>query len=423
MVRVMPAFVPRPAAAGNGFFPTFPAARLWHHSVIARPEPLMRALALAALFCASPLAAETRQHGNVVFDVPVGWRYGLLSPTGTLALWNASDATLCPACNILIGTSAPATGTVEDHLAANTHHFVAPGLAYPPTVTPTEPAESFLLNGLYPAAVQRQWVDQKYLLLFAIQAGDRIDLVAFEIPEAELAEGGTGDAAYQQHFLPFLEGLRFVSEGALPLLPAAEPGSLYGVWWHMRSWTTQGWNYWLGTPTFQDHSRHQWLTLWPDGYFYDGAPPDGTQPLDPAKLAAEGRMNWGVYRQDGTQVTLTYASGETATFAVVGNALETRNGTTLAPIALYADGITIEGSVARLARVPPVPASGPIEATGVTFRPDFTWSSGGDMPVSGTYKVLNGLVLTYDQTGQLFGSDYLFQDPDGTIWVGTETLN
>lgn len=44
-------------------------------------------LMLALLF-ALPAAAETRQHGNVIFDLPEGWRIGKVRQDGTQVIWS-----------------------------------------------------------------------------------------------------------------------------------------------------------------------------------------------------------------------------------------------------------------------------------------------------------------------------------------------
>lgn len=44
-------------------------------------------LFLALIIClATPLAAETRQHGNLVYDIPSGWVSGALRADGTRLL-------------------------------------------------------------------------------------------------------------------------------------------------------------------------------------------------------------------------------------------------------------------------------------------------------------------------------------------------
>lgn len=397
------------------------------------------AFACLALAClAPPLLAETRQHGNIVFDIPDGWSYGVRGPTGTLSIWAAHDSPDCPGCQILIGAGEVAAGPVETFLATNTRRLIDPTAS--PPVTPDLGIDSFLLSGLYPAALQRQWVDTRYQLLFAIQVGNRMELVAMEIPVHSQEQMDRALRVYDTAFVPFLETLRFVSQGAEPLLPETEPGGLSGVWWRAQYWSTVNWD---GTMTA--HSKHEWLTFWPDGRFYDGTPPEGTAPLDPARLLAEGDMGWGIYRQSGTQVTLTYAHGEVRDYRLEGTALVSKSDVALHPVQLYADGIAVEGRVDSFSYVAFGAVSGmtggTTSASEAIFRADGTWSgtaasatggmldAGGGFAsdqsttVSGRYEVKNGLLLTYDQAGRLYGAEYLFLDKDGTVWVGKETLD
>lgn len=402
----------------------------------------MRAIALALALCTQPLAAETRQHGNVLFDIPEGFGYGTIGPTGTLSIWAATDLYDCPGCELLIGAGAVAGGSVEDFLAANTRRLIDPGDN--PVIEPFEAMGSFLLQGRYPAAYQQQWIDDRFQILFAIQVGDRMELVAFETPDTDADTMARAMATYNTRFTAFVDALRFVSDGADPLVPPAEPGGLNGVWWRAQYWSTSSWNYFTGTLSITEHSDHDWLTFWPDGRFYDGTPPDGTGGFDSAALLARGDMTWGTYRQSGDSVVLSYAHGGVVELRLDGVALTDASGADLHPVQLYADGTAVEGRIDSLSNVEFTAvaglAGGTLSASEAVFRPDGTWSgtwssalggmldgnslSGGDTSaVSGRYEVKNGVLRTYDQHGRLYGADYLFMDKDGTIWVGEETLD
>jgi hypothetical protein len=397
----------------------------------------MRALAFALALLAQPLAAETRQHGNVLFDIPDGFGYGKIGPTGTLSVWADHDLDACPACEVLIGAGAVAEGPVDAFLAANTRRLIDPWDS--PTVEPVEGIGTFLLQNRYPAAFQQQWVGERFQILFAIEVGDRMELVAFETPFIDQATMDRAMQTYDGPIRRMIDGLSFVSDGARPLIGAPEPGALYGVWWNARYWSTVNWD---GTMT--THNQHRWLTFYPDGRFYDGTPPAGTAPLDPARLYAEGDMGWGNYRLEGSDLTLSFASGAVEALQFDGTTLKTEY-LTLNPVQLYADGIAVEGRVDSFSYVAFGAISGmtggTTSASEAIFRADGTWTgtdasaTGGMLDVgggfasdrsttvSGRYEVKNGLLLTYDDQGRLYGSEYLFQDKDGTIWVGTETLD
>jgi hypothetical protein len=388
----------------------------------------MRHLALCVLCLAQPLAAETRQHGNIIFELPEGFSYDDRGPTGTLAIEARSDLADCQGCRILIGAGAVASGPVEAFLATNTRRLIAPELADPPRPSPLQPAEGFDLQGRYPAALQRQWLDTTLQMLFAAQINERMELIAFEIPYQDEAQMQRAFGVYDREFVPFLEGLRFVSDGAEPLMPAAEPGPLSAVWWRVREWTTSTWNHYLGYAVVRDHVRADPLTFWPDGYFYDGPPTAGTGPIEPARLLAAGDMSFGTYRVAGDLVTLAYASGAVTELRLAGTQLQTSGGTSYDLAELYADGTTIEGRIARIVHVAPGAVAGEtggvITLTDVAFRPDGTWSGteGEGLTVSGRYEVRNGVVLIRHPSGGGFGAGYMVYAPDGTIWIGSEKL-
>lgn len=64
-------------------------------------------LFLALIICsATPLAAETRQHGNLVYDIPSGWvraRFGPMAPGSCAPNWRGG-------MQILRDSSPPARG-------------------------------------------------------------------------------------------------------------------------------------------------------------------------------------------------------------------------------------------------------------------------------------------------------------------------
>ncbi len=76
---------------------------------------VLKLIPLLTLFLAPAAQAETRQHGNLIFDIPTGWTSGVVSPDGTLTL--LSDLPMTPANSAMFtcpavqpGPAAPRPG-------------------------------------------------------------------------------------------------------------------------------------------------------------------------------------------------------------------------------------------------------------------------------------------------------------------------
>jgi hypothetical protein len=394
----------------------------------------MRLLLAIIAGLALPLAAETRQHGNVIFDVPAGWKLGATEDDGTLILRSDLPNEECEYCKIYITPGFQATGRADTWVSGQSNRFVDAGDT--PDVTVLVKPEVTNLKGR-PAAMLGQKVDSDMQVLFAIQLFGRMELVAFEASaydEADLAEGMT---VFQRDVLPMVEGARFVSEGAAPLLPEPHPGDLDGVWWGTSTWWSMGLD---GMMTME--IDHHWLTFWPDGTFYDGTPPVGTAAFDRAERLAAGDMDWGSYRVDGGQLTLSYASGEAETFDI-DNDQFTRGDRTMDKIEPLADGTKLDGIVSTIfvsGFTPGIGMSGGVtRMTDTRYHPDGTWEFGSYAGASGTfengngfatgseqsehgrYEVKDGLVVRYAEDGSITGSRYIFK-AEATIWIGSDML-
>jgi hypothetical protein len=393
--------------------------------------------ALAALLMLSlPMSAETRQHGNIIYDVPSGWNVGAVRDDGTLILWSDLPDDECEFCRIYIGTSTQTGGRADNWVVTQSTRFTDPDEEEAPEVEQIAPPELFSLKGR-PAARMGQMVDGDLQSLFSVQLFGRMELVGFEAPASDEAELSTAINVMLRDLVPLLEGARFVSEGAKPLMPTPQPGDLQGVWWGTTTWWSMGLD-----GMMKMEIDHHWLTFWPDGTFYDGTPPLGTAPFDQAERLASGDMDWGSYRQDGDRLILSYASGVVETLTADG-ARFTIGDRVMDPITPLADGTKINGVVSTLfvsGFTPGIGMSGGMTAmTDTTYHPDGSWTFGSYTGTSanfengggfatgaegsdqGRYEVKDGLVVLYDQSGAVVARRYIF-NAASTVWIGENML-
>lgn len=391
-------------------------------------------LTLLALVFPSLLAAETRQHGNVIFDLPKGWEIGAVQDDGTLILRSELPDDECEYCTISITPGTKTGGRADTWLDQQTRRFVEADET--PKITVLAKPEIFSLKGR-PAAMLGQKVGDDLQMLAAVQLFGRMELMAFQAPANDEADVAEGMAVFQRDVIPMLESARFVSEGAAPLMPAPQPGPLTGVWWGTTNWWSMGLD---GMMTME--IDHHWLTFWPDGRFYDGTPPAGTAPFDPVSLLDKGDMDWGSYQVDGAQLTLNYASGRVETYVIKDDAF-TLGDRTMYTIDLLADGTKLDGVVSTIfvsGFTPGIGVSGGMTAmTDTRYNPDGTWefgaytgasstfdngsgfSTGSERSESGRYEVKDGLVILYAEDGSVTRSRYIFKA--GTaIWIGSNML-
>ena len=394
-------------------------------------------LFLALIIClATPLAAETRQHGNLVYDIPSGWVSGALRADGTRLLRAELAGEECKYCLILITPGARAGGRVDQWLAAQSRRFVEEDPDDPPTVTPMTASGVINLGGR-PAAMLGQTVEGELQILVAVQLFGRMELIGFTAPARDEAGLSAAMKVLERDVLPMIDGLGFVSEGTKPLMPDPQPGAREGLWWGLSTSWIMGLD---GMMTMQLDPH--WLTFWPDGTFYDGTPPGGLKPLDRAALLDRGDMGWGSYHEAEGRLELTFASGEAESYTATDDSL-TQGDLTLAAITPLPDGTKVDGSLSTFfysGFSPGSGISGGISSSSLTrFHPDGSWdfgSSGGgsgsfdagggfatsaDRSDAGRYEVKDGLLVQYDAKGQVLDRAWLFKD-GSDIWIGSETL-
>ncbi len=399
----------------------------------------MRPALVLALCLATPLAAETRQHGNVIFDIPKGWTAGGARDDGSLILRSDLPKDECEYCVITITPGARSGGRADTWVASQTRRFVDADDT--PEITPLVQPKITNLGGR-PAAVLGQKVDSTLQVLFAIQLFGRMELIGFEAPAHDKAEVAEGMTVFQRDVAPMVEAARYVSEGADPLLPPPEPGPLQGLYWgYSTSWM-------MGLDGMMSlQLDHQFLVFWPDGRFYEGTPPQGISAFDPAPALDRGDMSWGNYRIDGDNLHLAYASGETATLTLADEKL-VRGDATLFPVEPLPDGTKVDGSLSTFFYSGFTPGSG-LEggvsaANYIRFNPDGTWTrdhsggasasfvdgggtttggfaTGSKASDTGRYQVKDGLMIRTPSDGSAPQTALIFKTGND-IMVGTLAL-
>lgn len=407
---------------------------------------VLAAACLAAL--AAPAEAELRQHGDVVYDLPPGWSAnGVRDGIHYVAVGPGSP---CHSCAVGLGLPEPAEGPVEDWLAAEALGYVWPDwrplavVTKPPRVVATEPrtlaATTLDVNGYVVVA-------------YAVEVEGHYQFLAFEGATTDDAARAQALAFLQAEVRPFFDALRYVSEGAEPVLPPAEPGGMSGLLWGWFSMPGFGLDMMIDTTTI-----YRRLVFWPDGRFYEGTPPTGTEPLDPDALAAAGDPNWGVYREAEGMLDLHFADGRAERLQPMDVEGVRWDGVfVLFPVEALEDGAALDGTIgwADFEGLSPFGdvQGGVSSGASTTFRPDGTYegssfdyatvtlretdgdmnnatgdvtggaAAGGEAPGSrGTYEVRDGLVAMTPADGSPPSAEMAFR-VQGDIWIGDLQLD
>ena len=362
------------------------------------------------------------QFGNVVFTLPEGWELGVNSD-GMQVIYSDLPGDLCDYCYVYISAGFPAQGNLADFLTAHQGDFAddddRAGIAV------ISPPAALMASG-QDAMMMGITVGSGFQLLVAYDLGNRYELAAFEGYGDEEAQLNEGLGVFSDQISPMFDQLQFVSAGARSLLPAPVPGTLAGLYWGTS--LEQSWG--LDMMLNYEMVAHSYF-FWPDGQFYEGTPPGGLQPPDRAALTAAGEVSFGVYRQRGGVVQLTYASGETAQLAVAGADLKLDD-LTLSLTPLMPDGTRVSGTISSFFYTgfsPGAGIDGGISASSsTTFAMDGTYSgesfgggsgtfdagggftSGSSDTTGGRYAVRDGLIILTPNDGSA---------PNGRIIVNT----
>ncbi|MEZ5668281.1 MAG: hypothetical protein R3F55_12750 [Alphaproteobacteria bacterium] len=191
--------------------------------------------------------------------------------------------------------------------------------------------------GAIPVTAGGQSVDGDMQLFMAMQVGDRIELVMLDYWGDNPADAVA--ALVEREVVPLMLSMRFVSEGAPPLLEPASPGPLDGVFYA----NTMG--YGLNGIELQ----HHFLMLSADGYFFEDVPAGaGTAGFDFGAALSGRPDDAGTYRVAGDAIRFAYADGSVATMALSsgdgGLSIGERDYLALDPVP---DGLVLEGSYSR----------------------------------------------------------------------------
>jgi hypothetical protein len=295
----------------------------------------MRPLLLALALLPGLAAAEPRQHGDLVIDLSDEWSGGNADEAGVVSYFYDGPEERCDLCRLMIAPSQPAQGDLTQWLGTQAPIFVDED----DTAEVTSPAEPIGDMGR-PFAMMGQTVGRDIQIVMGLEADGRRTAVAFEGWAYDQEEIERTIGFLQSDIVPLMEGLTFVSEGAPPLMPEAQPGNLDGLLWGWGTTLMPGIN---GSLMTDISVRH--IAFWPDGTFYDGTPVTGLGPLD--KKAREGSADWGTYREIDGAIELSFVDGEVEQLVAEGDGWS--DGThTFARAEPLPDGAPVDGTLESL---------------------------------------------------------------------------
>ncbi len=375
--------------------------------------------------------AETLQHGNIIYTLPPHWDTGIVEDGIQTLIYDPPDE-ICEYCYIHLGPGAARSGSLAAYVARMAPLFADADDRDRIEIVQDPTATSIDAMNLAMTAFK---VDGDPYFVFGFELRDRFEVIAFEGYGGYDGDGLDGTmTVLQNQIVPLLSDLRFVSEGAAPLMPDPVPGPLNGVWWGWYQYTGLGLDMMIRLEI--DHRR---IVFWNDGYFYDGTPPNGLAPMDAAALLAAGNGQFGTYRKIGSKVDLTFATGETESLRLIDDGGLQDANRDLFPYDTVADGTRLNGGVSSFSYTGFTPGSG-IEggistSSSTTFLPDGTYTgesfggafgnfvdgggsttggfaTGGDGTASGgRYEIRNGILIQYPNDGS---------PPSGSLVIRTD---
>ena len=389
---------------------------------------------LAALMLAPTLGhADQRQFGNTVYTPLPGWAAGR-DEDGKLVFISDLPNDLCKYCYINLSASHLGRGDVATYLKREALLFVDEDDQDSVTFV-GEPSATTLAG--HDAAMQGLKVGSNMQIVIAVSLGDRFEMFAFQGSAFDDADMAESMSVLQSQVVPFFDKLTFVSTGATPVLPTPEPGEMNGVWWGWSTSSTFGLDMMM-----RQEMDYRTLFFWPDGFFYDGTPPDGLSAINTDALQAKADPNFGVYQKSGDSLTLTFATGETETLTASGK--DWGDGSkTLTQVQPLADGTALNGGISSSfysGFTPGTGMEGGISSSSSTeFLPDGSYTGesfggafgnfdGGGFSTSntdaagGTYVVKNGLIISTPHNGGAPTAALGLRLDDENILIGDQFL-
>jgi hypothetical protein len=389
--------------------------------------PLLIACALP--LCAASASAETRQFANIVYAVPEGWK-----PNGETdgRVELRYDGDRCTHCLVLIDPGAAGGGPVREWRDA----LAAPVKSMRVLGNPQLRQDRI---GGWPVEVMLRQIEDdgraKFQAYFAIDLPQRNELVIFEGSARDEETFNRSLAMLNEAIAPMLNGLRFISEGAAPVLGPPEAGDLKGPWFGTT--IRNQYNGLSGTLDLVIDKRL--VTFYADGRFFHGIPPSGAGPLDFEGLVASGETGIGNYAVTGGEVELRFADGDVSRMRILNDSTISAGHVDLHPARFAPDGFRFAGVIRSAGYTsfgPGVSGGVGSESTQV-FRSDgtytdssFTSASGsfdtgggfttmtGRPERSGRYEVTNGLITLTSPDGEPRTTWIILEGSDGVIVGG-----
>ncbi len=306
-----------------------------------------RTAALAALLaagvmlqgCTTEASAESRQFANVVYDLPAGWQPNGKTE-GRFQLRYAGDDERCDDCRILIDPGTAGSRPIQEWLA----EMAAPGDRV--EVVGDAEMRRDSIDSWPVESMLRQVEDRgrpKFQAYFAIDLPARNELIVFEGSARDEEAFNRSLAMLNTDVVALLNGLRFVSEGAEPVLGSPRRGDLQGPWFG-----TAIRNRYNGlSGALEMVVEERLMIFYADGRFFAGIPPSGAGPLDFAGLVAAGETRLGHYAVRGDTLELRYVDGDVSSARIPNGTSIDLGGVTIRPAAFPPDGFRFAGVIRR----------------------------------------------------------------------------
>ena len=346
-----------------------------------RPIFSLSAAALfLCMFSAQGALASPRQYGDVVFDMPDGW-YFHRDSQGFRRLAR-SFADTCETCQMFVTASQPAGADLARMARDSVSLFVGPEDPAPQESTAPE-SGSF---GGMELAIGSWTIGTDTLFVVPVRKAGKASIIAFRGPAATPEDVTESGQTFQNDLMTLIGSLKFVSPGQ-GVMPPPQPGPLDGVYWGSVTNSTLGMD---GMLQMDIQSRA--VVFWKEGWFYEGAPPNGFAQPTPADLipTENGDEGWGTYRIEDGMLEVTHTGGQTESFRMASSGTSFYDGDRqMFQAQKVPDGTRFSGSQTSSfysSFDPTIMSGGAASRSYVSYFSDGTYSGGGWSSVAGTVK-------------------------------------